>query len=66
MVRHKINIKFTFGKAIENKVIKFYNLFNPEDDILGPTKTFIPKIYTDNEFDSALGKKVNKWYWFTC
>lgn len=49
-------IKSAFGKAIENEVVRFYNLFNPEDDVLGPTKTFMPIIYTANEKDSALGK----------
>ena len=50
------NIKSAFGEAIENEVVNFYNLFNPEDDILGPTTTLMPIIYTSNEFDSALGK----------
>jgi hypothetical protein len=49
-------IKSAFGEAIESEVVKFYNLFNPEDDILGPTKTLMPIIYTANEKDSALGK----------
>jgi hypothetical protein len=49
-------IKSAFGEAIENEVTRFYNLYNPEDDILGPTNTFLPIIYTAYELDSALGK----------
>ena len=41
-------IKSAYGKAIENEVLKFYNLFNPAD-------TTLLKVYSYTEHDNALG-----------
>ena len=47
-------VKDVYGGAIEERVIKFYNLYNPNDDIL--ELRGYPQIYPSFEFDSALGQ----------
>ncbi len=42
-------IKSAFGKAIEGEVVRFYNLFNPEDNVLD-------MVYPFYEKDIALGQ----------
>jgi Alpha/beta hydrolase of unknown function (DUF900) len=44
------------GKAIESEVEHFYNLFNPQDNMIAPTFFgTIPSVYKFNEDDEALG-----------
>jgi Alpha/beta hydrolase of unknown function (DUF900) len=43
-------IKSAYGKAIENEVLKVYNLFNPKDKVFS-------NIYSSVEHDNALGLK---------
>lgn len=54
------SVKFAYGKAIQDEVIKFYNMNNPEDNALEPLP-FYPvdlfyEIYPFFEKDSALGQ----------
>ncbi|MDF2768094.1 MAG: hypothetical protein K0S91_929 [Nitrososphaeraceae archaeon] len=53
-------VKSAYGKAIEEEVIRFYNLYNPEDDMLEPLPFYPPnslyEIYPFFEEDSALGQ----------
>ncbi len=53
-------VKFAYGKAIQDEVVRFYNLNNPEDNALEPLP-FYPfdwfyEIYPLFEEDSALGQ----------
>lgn len=52
-------VKFAYGQAIEQEVLRFYNLFDPEDNVL----QFIYPYFEDNPFfptgiggDRALGE----------
>ena len=48
-------VKSAYGKAIEKVVTNFYNLYNPEDNVLEPRLVF--QIYPSYEFgDLALGQ----------
>jgi len=54
------SVKSAYGKAIQGEVIRFYNLYNPEDDMLQPLP-FYPynlfyEIYPFFEEDLALGE----------
>jgi len=51
-------IKAAYGQAIENTVIRFYNLYNPEDDVLenDPSELPQPVYYPSYEYDLALGQ----------
>lgn len=52
-----------YGNAIERNVVKFYNLFNPEDDMLERLdqiegqREIQPEFYPRFEIDDALGSK---------
>jgi hypothetical protein len=51
--------KSDYGEAIEEEVVKFYNLYNPKDKLLGPNsvKPFSPyQVYPSFEGDLALGQ----------
>jgi len=52
-------VKSDYGEAIEKEVVKFYNLYNPKDKVLGPNSLspFSPfQIYPSFEGDLALGQ----------
>ena len=52
-------VKSDYGEAIEKVVVKFYNLYNPQDKVLGPNSLnpFSPfQIYPSFEGDLALGQ----------
>ena len=44
-------IKSAYGNAIEKEAVKFYNLFNPQDNSLQ-----LPLLYPLYELDDALGR----------
>ena len=53
------SVKSDYGEAIEEEVIRFYNLYNPKDKVLGPNSTnpFSPyQIYPSFEGDLAPGQ----------
>ncbi|MGH9980876.1 MAG: alpha/beta hydrolase [Nitrososphaeraceae archaeon] len=56
------NIKHAYGKAIQEEVIRFYNLYNPEDNMLQPKPfkpdNYIYEVYPSPAFenDLALGQ----------
>lgn len=54
-------IKAAYGKAIEKEVVRFYNLYNPEDDVLEKDVECLflncqPIYYPKHEHDLALGQ----------
>jgi hypothetical protein len=53
-------VKSAYGQAIEDEVIRFYNLNNPADNVLEPLPfypyDFFYEIYPFFEQDSALGQ----------
>lgn len=53
-------IKHAYGKAIQDEVVRFYNLYNPEDNMLQPQPFqqdgYIYQIYPFFENDLALGQ----------
>jgi hypothetical protein len=53
-------IKHAYGKAIQDEVVRFYNLYNPEDNMLQPQPFkqdgYIYQIYPYFENDLALGQ----------
>ena len=58
-------IKHAYGKAIQDEVVRFYNLYNPEDDVLEGddecallllTSICQPIYYPKHEHDFALGQ----------
>jgi hypothetical protein len=53
-------IKHAYGKAIQDEVVRFYNLYNPEDNVLQPQPFqqdgYIYQIYPFFENDLALGQ----------
>ena len=57
-----VRIKAAYGNAIEKEVVRFYNLYNPEDDVLeGDTSECVffscqPIYYPKYEHDLALGQ----------
>lgn len=56
-----IRIKAAYGNAIEKEVVKFYNLYNPEDDVLEADVecsllSCQPIYYPKYEHDLALGQ----------
>jgi hypothetical protein len=59
--KNDLRIKAAYGNAIENEAVKFYNLYNPEDDVLeGDDECLFlscqPIYYPKNEHDLALGQ----------
>jgi hypothetical protein len=48
-------VKSDYGKAIEEVVVNFYNLFNPGDNLLEPGKIPAFQVYPTFEGDLALG-----------
>lgn len=54
------SIKSAYGDAIQGEVIRFYNLYNPEDNMLQPTPfspdNLIYEVYPFFEDDLALGQ----------
>jgi Alpha/beta hydrolase of unknown function (DUF900) len=55
-------VKFAYGKAVEDEVVNFYNLFNSQDDVLQRSTVLEPissqpEYYPFFEEDSALGQK---------
>ncbi len=55
------SVKSTYGNAIEQKSTSFYNLYNPEDDVLEPDAECLfslcqPVYYPHYEGDLALGQ----------
>ncbi len=53
-------VKSDYGKAIEEVVINFYNLYNPEDLIFEPNIIPAFEVYPSFEGDSALGQSGNQ------
>ena len=53
-------IKHAYGKAIQEEVIRFYNLYDPEDNMLQPKPfkpdNYIYEVYPSFENDLALGQ----------
>jgi hypothetical protein len=54
-------IKAAYGNAIEKEAVRFYNLYNPEDDVLEEDVECLffscqPIYYPKNEHDLALGQ----------
>jgi hypothetical protein len=54
-------VKSSYGEAIQEEVIRFYNLYNPEDNVLqtfpfSPWGDFFYQIYPFYEEDAALGQ----------
>ena len=53
-------IKHAYGKAVQEEVLRFYNLYNPEDNMLQPKPfkpdNYIYEIYPSFENDLALGQ----------
>lgn len=53
------SVKFAYGEPIQEEVVRFYNFFNPEDNVLQP-RPFYPadiyyEVYPFFEKDAALG-----------
>jgi hypothetical protein len=58
-------VKSDYGRAIQDNVIKFYNLVNPEDQVLAPvvTNPFSPyQIYPSFEGDLAIGQNGSQMF----
>jgi hypothetical protein len=54
-------VKSSYGEAIQEEVIRFYNLYNPEDNVLqttpfSPWGDYVYQIYPYYEKDAALGQ----------
>jgi hypothetical protein len=53
-------VKFAYGEPIQEEVVRFYNLFNPEDNVLQPHPFYpvdiIYEVYPFFENDAALGQ----------
>jgi hypothetical protein len=59
---NNIRIKAAYGNAIEKEVVRFYNLYNSDDDVLQPSDILEPAssqpvYYPFYEKDTALGQK---------
>ena len=48
--------KSDYGEAIEEEVVHFYTLYNPEDNVLEPNLNYSLQIYPSFEGDLALGQ----------